>query len=201
MLLPRDSHEAIQLVTFDGSASTTRDWLFKKDPVMGGSSQGSFRAINATGILDGVVGLMPIIRWPSFVKAETQDTDKKFPDVSKCHAIALTVRSLKPYTGYHFSFGNRRPVPFKPTYGYKARFEPPVGSAFGRVAIPFENFTSAWNDETGDPVQTCQEDSRNCPDLLTLRDMKTVGLWAEGVAGDVHLEVRGIEATSCVTHT
>ena len=68
---------------------------------------------------------------------------------------------------------------------------------FGLVVIPFVNFTSSWNDETGDPVRTCQEDQRSCPDKAALKDLKTVGLWAEGVTGLVHLELTAINATQC----
>ena len=115
-----------------------------------------------------------------------------------CHAVSLILRSPRPYGGLHFAFGDRRPNFFKPTYGYKARFDAPA-RGWGTVTIPFTNFTSDWNDETGDPVHTCQENSRNCPDRAALRDLKTVGFWAEGVTGQVHLEVKAIRATECNT--
>merc|ERR1712070_755989 len=100
----------IPLVTFDGASNaTSRAWLFKKDPVMGGTSNGTFTVQNGVGVLKGVVGDMPVIGWPSFIKAETQDLHKPFPDVSHCSAVSLELRSSTNYTGYHFAFGTTRP--------------------------------------------------------------------------------------------
>lgn len=187
----------VPLATFDVIApSTTRQWIFKKDPVMGGSSDGTFVIQNGIGVIGGTVGRMPILRWPSFIKAETTDLSKPFPDVAKCHAITLELRSDVSYLGYHFSFGDHRPVFYKPTYGFKARFDAPVG-AFANVTIPFHNFTSSWDDETGDPVRTCEDDPNSCPDQGTLKNMKTMCFWAQGVTGKVHLEIKKISASQC----
>ena len=45
--------------------------------------------------------------------------------------------------------------------------------------------------------QTCGQDKRYCPNKATLRDIKTVSIWGEGVAGKVHLEIKSLRATGC----
>ena len=80
--------------------------------------------------------------------------------------------------------------------GFKADLHPTVGS-FGSVSIPFANFTDFWDDATGDPIHTCAENKALCPDDRTLRDMKTMSIWGEGVKGDVHLEIKEIRGYGC----
>ena len=58
-------------------------------------------------------------------------------------------------------------------------------------------FTDYWDDATGAAIKTCQDDKIYCPDAKTLKDMRTMGVWAEGVAGTVHLEILNIKATEC----
>ena len=36
-----------------------------------------------------------------------------------------------------------------------------------------------------------------CPDVKTLENMKTMSIWAEGIEGDVHLEVQSISGYGC----
>ena len=42
-----------------------------------------------------------------------------------------------------------------------------------------------------------QEDKKYCPDEKTLQDMRTMAVWAEGVAGKVHLQIKSVSATGC----
>merc|ERR1712146_112499 len=53
------------------------------------------------------------------------------------------------------------------------------------------------DDATGDAIKTCKEDSQYCPDEKTLKNIKTFTFWGEGVAGDVHLEIKSVGATGC----
>ena len=80
--------------------------------------------------------------------------------------------------------------------GYKANLYPTVGS-MGTVSIPFTNFTDFWDDGTGDPIHTCAEKEEYCPDQKTLTNMKTMSIWAEGVEGQIHLEVQSIAGYGC----
>merc|ERR1711990_569116 len=52
-------------------------------------------------------------------------------------------------------------------------------------------------DATGDAIKTCADDSKYCPDQQTLSNMQTMSVWAEGVEGDVHLEIKSVVATGC----
>eukprot|EP00957_Ditylum_brightwellii_P099224 7557470-Ditylum_brightwellii.AAC.2 len=36
-----------------------------------------------------------------------------------------------------------------------------------------------------------------CPDEATLKDMHTIAIWGEGVAGCVHLRIKSISAIGC----
>ena len=83
-------------------------------------------------------------------------------------------------------------------YGYKANFMPSVGS-IGSVKVPFRNFTDFWDDATGDPIHTCDENEKYCPDEKTLTNMKTMSIWAEGVEGDIRLEITAISGFGCAT--
>merc|ERR1712046_479561 len=80
--------------------------------------------------------------------------------------------------------------------GYKADFHPTIGS-FGAVSIPFSNFTDFWDDATGKAIHTCQSNHEYCPDAQTLSNMETMSIWAEGVEGTIHLEIRSINGYGC----
>merc|ERR1711871_678562 len=94
--------------------------------------------------------------------------------------------------GWRLSFGHAHPIGGKFfAYGYKSHFTPSVGS-MGAVSVPFSNFTDFWDDATGEPIHTCAETPRYCPDAKTLANMKTMSIWAEGVEGDVSILVESI---------
>ena len=65
------------------------------------------------------------------------------------------------------------------------------------ITLPFDMFTDLWDDATGNAIKTCAEDKKYCPNDATLRDILTVQIWGEGVAGKVHLEVKSLRATGC----
>ena len=94
------------------------------------------------------------------------------------------------------------------SFGYKSHFTVPTSSndnilvdadGFSTIKIPFTNFTDLWDDATGDPIKTCAENKRYCPDERWLKNMETMSLWGEGALGDVHLQVRTIFASECAT--
>merc|ERR1719162_2096035 len=107
------------------------------------------------------------------------------------------------YKGYRVRFGHvHSPDTGRYTSGYKANFDAPSSSSSsdggkGIVTIPFHQFTSNWNDGTGDAIVTCAQESKYCPDTDTLQSMGTFSIWGEGVAGKVHLEVDSISAVNC----
>jgi hypothetical protein len=176
-------------------------WKEMNDPVMGGKSTGSFH-VNGTsslGVFQGKVVNVPFLHAPGFIQARTTD-NKPFPDVSSCAAFKLTVRSLSEYAGYRFSFGDAHPPNGKfYAYGYKITLENVPMHDFGEMILQFDEFTDFWDDATGDPIVTCHKDSTYCPTEMALRNLKTVAIWAEGVAGDVSLEIQSISAVGCAS--
>jgi hypothetical protein len=174
-------------------------WQQMNDPVMGGRSTGTFTVQDGVGIFEGEVVDVPFLHAPGFIQARTKKGkhDVFFPDVSSCSALQLVVKSNTAYDGYRVSFGNAHPKGGKRyAYGYKANMEVPT-SDFGKVVIPFDDFTDFWNDATGDAIHTCHENPLYCPDEMTLKDMQIMTIWAEGVAGKVSLEIQSISAVGC----
>ena len=105
--------------------------------------------------------------------------------------MILAVRSSSSdYSGYRVSFGNTWNA-FK---DFKASFSIEDGDEFSEVRIPFNTFSSEWDPATGDQTVTCAEDPKVCPTAKDLADIKSIEIWAEGVKGDVHLEIRSIAA-------
>jgi len=197
---PLSSSMDIILATFDGEdEATTRIWEQKNDPVMGGESTGTFTIEDGIGHFQGEVVDVPFLSAPGFIKAQTVDMNKPYPDISNCHAIKLLVQANgEPYDGYRFSFHNNHPPDgFIYAYGYKADFALPVMEEFVEVVIPFKNFTDYWDDATGDAIVSCQEDEKYCADESVLKNVKTLSVWAEGVKGKVDLEIKSVSATSC----
>jgi len=169
------------------------------DPVMGGRSTGTFVVDQNTGVgvFDGQVVDVPFLHAPGFIKAATTD-GAAFADVSHCSALTITAKSRNAYAGFRVSFGTAHPPEGKfYAYGYKAHFDAPVGDDFQTITIPFTRFSDYWDDATGNLVKTCQDNSKYCPDEATLRNMKTVSIWGEGVAGEIHLEIKSIGASGC----
>ena len=61
--------------------------------------------------------------------------------------------------------------------------------------------TDFWDDATGEPIHKCEDVPRYCPDTKTLKDMKTMSIWAEGVEGDVQLFVKSVSGYGCAAET
>lgn len=192
--------DVIPLATFDGVKATEHNWKENNDPVMGGKSTGTTTVANGVLVFDGEVAIVPSLKAPGFITTQVSDGmffPKGFPDVSKCKGISLNVMSSTSYKGYRFCFGNAHAKGGKFfAYGYKSLFDAPVGE-FGTVNIPFTEFTDFWDDGTGNPIKTCQESPSNCPDMSTLKNMKTMAIWGEGVEGKVHMVVKSISAYGC----
>merc|ERR1719411_1056154 len=119
-----------------------------------------------------------------------------YPDVSCCEYLKLDVMGMEEYEGYRVSFGTRRAKSGVFATGFKADFDAPTGE-FGHVIIPFNMFSVEWDEATGDQIITCEEDPTVCPDIETLRNMKTIAIWGEGVGGPINLHVKSIGAVGC----
>ena len=73
----------------------------------------------------------------------------------------------------------------------------PADGQFHEVKLPFESFSNCNSDSTGEPTKTCAQHASVCPNMNDLRDVHPLGIWGEGKAGSVDLEVESIFATEC----
>ena len=199
------SAAAVPLVRFSDSSPKPllHSWSALNDPVMGGRSSSRVAVEGAPARLNftGTCAIVPSLQAPGFITAVTGKglfRSESFVDVSACEGLTIKARDFSGgYKGYRISFGTAKPIGGKFfAQGYKADLHPPT-HAFGEVKIPFTDFTDFWDDATGKAIHTCAEKHDYCPDAKTLRDMKTMSIWAEGVEGTVHLEVEAIDACGC----
>jgi len=181
-------------LVLENFANPSHEWFAENDPVMGGQSHSSFSFESGLGVFDGEVKDVSFLHAPGFI---TMRGDGSYPDASSCEALQITARAATSYSGYRVSFGNRHVAGNHHAFGYKANFDLPMSSQMSTVVIPFDQFTVRWDDATGDAIVTCAENEDFCPDIETLRDMKTISLWGEGVNGEIKLEVESIQAMDC----
>ena len=127
---------------------------------MGGKSTGTFHVdeSSGTGVFEGKVVNVPFLDAPGFIQVRTTGEGSPFPDISTCTALELELKSNVEYTGYRVSFGTAHAPGGKFfARGYKATIEDVPMQEFGSVVIPLNQFTDFWDDATGDPIHTCQE--------------------------------------------
>jgi len=194
---PLAQEDEILLVDFKGQEkAVTHTWKANNDPVMGGQSYSSVSVEDGKLNFTGACKIVPSLKAPGFITAVNSDKND-WVDVSPCEGLQIMHKSATDYEGFRISFGHAHPIGghfF--AYGYKAHFLPSVGR-FGAVQVPFKNFTDFWDDGTGKPIHTCAEHASYCPDAKTLSNMKTMSIWAEGVEGDIQLEVESIKGYGC----
>jgi len=197
---------ATTLVTFDGAKGTTFKFQELNDPVMGGKSTGTW-SVNSTGqfgVFDGDVVDVPSLKAPGFIKSAADGT---FINVADQIAgdLVLTVRSKTPeYQGFKVSFAAGTLSPSYSCAGggsiplsrgcFKANFMVPAGDDFTDVKIPFNMFSDLWSPATGLHTKNCTDDKDACPTQKSLGKIIRIEVWAEGVAGKAHLEVKQISA-------
>lgn len=194
------------LVSFDGAKGTTFKWQELNDPVMGGKSTGTW-SVNLTGqfgVFDGDVVDVPSLKAPGFIKSAADGT---FINVADKIAgdLVLMVRTKTPeYKGFKVSFAAGTLSPSYACAGgssiplsggcYKADFSVPAGDDFTAVKIPFSMFSDHWSPATGIHTKNCSTDKDVCPTQKSLGKILRIEVWAEGVAGKAHLEVKSISA-------
>jgi len=191
-----DTDEIRIIESFD---NPTHIWTSLNDPVMGGESTSTVEVQSDEGvaIFDGEVVDVPFLHAPGFIQMLTRGgAGTTYPDVSTCSALQMNLMATEEYKGYRVSFGTVHLREGHHAFGYKANFDAPIGE-FDNVVIPFHEFSSKWDDATGDQIVTCQDGPQYCPDEATLKDMHTIAIWGEGVAGCVHLRIKSISAIGC----
>lgn len=179
------------------------------DPVMGGGSSGAFELLSEDvgyGRLSGTVALIPYLGAPGFIKSITCaqqissygicSGEEAFADVSDFDQFTIRVRSSTPdYTGFKLAFG---PSGGQFSTGYKQDFS--ATAEWTEVVLPFNDFTSATSPATGEPTKLCKDDPSVCPTQEALSGINELAFWAEGVAGNVSLDVQWIKATKSAQH-
>jgi len=195
-----EGKKTVRIESFEKGASTVHSWFELNDPVMGGLSTGTFtvRPEDGIGVLDGEVRDVPKLAAPGFIAMGTRGGF--YPDISSCDAFRLKVRSTTSYTGYRVSFGVAPPPNNAESYsrGYKGLFDVfVVNGDFSDIFIPFHEFSNYWDLETGDAIVSCSQNEIYCPDKSTLENIHRFEIMAQGVLGEVHLEVKSIEALNC----
>jgi len=197
----------VELATFDGSPATTFKFQELNDPVMGGKSNGTWH-IDASGfgVFDGEVVDVPSLKAPGFITAAANG---HFPDASAAAggALVLQVRSSTPgYKGFRASFASGTLSPAYACSGggsiplsrgcYKAKFSVSPGADFQEVRIPFADFSDRWSPATGELTASCSQDPSTCVTAKVLKGISRMQVWAEGVGGKAHLEVKAIYAVA-----
>merc|ERR1712013_18349 len=190
------------LGTFDGAAASTQKWHELNDPTMGGQSTATFKiAGDGYGIFNGTVRIVPSLKAPGFANAETY-AFQTFPSGAGFDSVFIVARTTTPdYEGFKLSWAADT---LSPQFAsFKSRFR--VTSADWQVVnIPLNEFSNDWSSFTGDCFTKdptgkqhfcCSSDHPEvCPKSAQLGDVNQLGVWAEGFAGDFHLEVKAIGA-------
>ena len=196
-------------ITLWNGASNVK-WHQTNDPVMGGKSTGSFHMDHGLLKFKGEVVDVPKLHAPGFIKVETESSgsflgsffsskgDASFADVSSCKAIVIKAKANENYDGYRLSFGTRKDWSCSFfSGGFKNHFNVPADGQFHEVKLSFDSFSNCNSDSTGEQTKTCASHQSSCPNKHDLRDVHPLGIWAEGKAGKVDLEVESIFATEC----
>jgi hypothetical protein len=219
---PQSSGDTISIEDF---SDPTMKWRTMNDPVMGGQSKSSVAIGDGMAHFEGTCAIVPFLNAPGFITMTTgvhyppgssllrndnnnngfgnsrnrSDEKSLFPDVSNCKGLSVTLRSTVDYHGYFVSFGTDRVPGGHHASGYKTSISLRNSEEFEDLRIPFSDFSSDWDDATGDTKVSCLENSKYCPSVATLKDMQTISFWGEGVEGTVALDVVAIGAYGCAS--
>ena len=189
---PSDA-KTLDLVTFKEGDKTNFKWADLNDPVMGGRSTSTFTVEDGKGVFDGVCRIVPQLKAPGFCNAEARPSfGQKVPDASAFVEGGLEIElvSTGNLTQFKAAFGNKAEHDFG---SYKADFVVTAGA--NTVRIPFTSFSNKWSPSTGEPTVKCTpEDKQVCPTAHSLATIGAIGVWAEGHAGQFHLEITAIRA-------
>jgi len=207
------------IATFTNDTKTTYKWFEQNDPVMGGKSHGNFSLTECScgetyGVFQGAVELIPKLKAPGFCRALTVPFFENVGDYLD-GGLVLTVRSPSTFNSTSFKgFKIAVSAVGVPVHhgGHEAAgsFKAPLilgttafPEAWQFITIPWTDFSWDWSDFTGecttkDPDgyqhKCCKDDSNVCPTKPQLSKVDGLSLWAEGVQGEFHLEIRDIAA-------
>ena len=104
--------------------------------------------------------------------------------------LEIQLTSTGELKQFKAAFGNRAQHDFG---SYKADFN--VTDGHNVVRIPFTSFSNKWSSSTGEPTVRCTPEHKEvCPNAHALATIGSIGIWAEGHAGQFHLELESISA-------
>merc|ERR1719353_1447915 len=173
---------------------------------MGGQSHSTLKINNGIAVWNGETKIVPKLHAPGFCNIKTTSGAgilRIANDASAYTHLLLRVRSTMKYTGFKVSFAADT---WNPTFkSFKSDFTVQRNDGvWHTVAVPFEKFSNDWSQYTGrcdttDPNgkkhKCCSaEHPEVCPTKSNLKHISQLGIWAEGVAGKFHLEVKWIRA-------
>merc|ERR1719247_3267692 len=173
---------------------------------MGGQSHSTLKINNGIAVWDGETKIVPKLHAPGFCNVKSTSGGgvlRIANDASPFTHMLLRVRSTMQYAGFKVSFAADT---WNPTFkSFKSDFTVQRNDGvWHTVAVPFENFSNDWSQYTGrcdttDPNgkkhKCCSaEHPEVCPTKSNLKHISQLGIWAEGVAGKFHLEVKWIRA-------
>lgn len=183
------------MVSFGANEPSNYKWFVVNDPVMGGRSSSTITESGGLGIFNGTVAIVPQLKAPGFCNAEARPTLlQPRIDVSSylSGGIVYKLKSTGPMNTFKAAFGTSTQYDFN---SYKADFTVPNTGNFETVYIPFNSFSNKWSAATGEPTETCAKNPSVCPTSHALADIGSIGIWAEGTAGDFHVEMQSIYAS------
>ncbi|KAG7339065.1 complex I intermediate-associated CIA30 domain containing protein [Nitzschia inconspicua] len=203
---PSDSETTTSIVLED-FANPQHDWTTMNDPVMGGQSHSQIQINDGIAHFTGTCAVVPSLNAPGFITMVTgaampwdKPGSQRFPDISSCTAFQLQIKSNTSYQGYRLSFGRAHPSGNRFAFGYKTPLaNVPMDDDFGTITLPFDSFSSKWDDATGDIQVSCHDNTEYCPSQSWLQNIQTMSFWGEGVQGDIDLEIKTISAVGCTT--
>lgn len=196
--------DPMSLMTFPGAI-----WIENDDPIMGGKSRGSWSVADSYGVFNGSTVNVPKLSAPGFCRAITISPFMKDASAYLSGGLMLTVRTTTPeYEGFKLAWGSLRTPRHHGGHeaqgSYKTKFQVPAGDDFQSVYLPFSSFSWDWSDLDGecstlDPdgyQHKCCSDATPdvCPTTQHSSGINMFNIWAEGVAGDFHLEIQEIQA-------
>ena len=199
------------IMIIEDFAHPQHPWGVMNDPVMGGQSTSSITIANGTAQFRGTCAIVPFLKAPGFITMVTggyRQPTQQFPNIETCQAFRLVLQSHTDYAGFYMSFGTVQLPEKRHARGYKTHLEIPQSSentdddnsdGFDEMIIPFGNFSSNWDEGTGQIEVSCQDDARYCPTPKALQDLQTISFWGEGIQGDVALDIRSIAAVQCAS--
>jgi hypothetical protein len=191
-------------------------WSEMDDPVMGGGSKGTvYIPVPGYSSWQGAVKNVSFLHAPGFCSIETGNLTTTDASAYIKGGLVMKVRTSTPdFTGFKARFSSPSIPKHHGQHGggsgsHAQGFRVPASKngEWQSVFLPFNKFSYDWSDYTGDCAtkdpdgyqhRCCSEkDSDVCPSAKQLNGIDSVKIYAEGVEGDFHMDVKEVLVTDC----